>query len=501
MKISDYWEYDGVGLADLVRRGEVSASELCESAIEAAARLNPSLNVLCHDLSDHARAAVRKFSADGPFAGVPFLLKDLGAQMKGTPYECGSRLMQGYVSTFDTHLTERFVRAGLLTIGKTTTPEFGGQITTEPLLTGITRNPWNPEVTPGGSSGGSASAVAAGIVPLAHANDGLGSIRIPAANCGLFGLKPTRQRTPAGPVAAEISGGRGVEFVVSRSVRDSAVLLDAVHGADVGAPHCAPAPRRPYVEELSAKPTPLRIALMERTFTGAPVHPECAKAARVLAGLCAQLGHSVEEATPGIDWSAFMHSIRTAGAASFAAGLVSAGRAMGRTPSEQNVEPLTWLMYLEGKQLRAEEYFRALETFAALQRGMGRFFERYDILITPMLSQPPANLGCLGAPHDDLDGFWERFAGDSYSPFAGIFNITGQPAASIPCHETADRRPIGTQIVARFGDEGAILRLAAQIEVLRPWSARRPEVHISNVTQPGIVMKSTDLCSTRRSQS
>ncbi len=440
--IRNYWKYDGLALAELVRKAEVTALELVESALEASAQLNPLLNVICHDLADRARAAASKVSPQSPFAGVPFLLKDIGAQMKGTPYECGSRLMQGYVSTHDTYLTERFERAGLITIGKTTTPEFGAQITTEPALTGATRNPWNVAATPGGSSGGSAAAVAAGIVPIAHANDGLGSIRIPASNCGLFGLKPTRQRTPTGPIAGEISGGRGVEFVVSRTVRDSAALLDAVHGADVGAPHCAPAPHRPYIEELTAKPVRLKIALMDRTFAGTAVHPDCAKSARSLAATCAQLGHIVEESTPNVSWEAYMRAIRTAGSASFAAGVAGVGRAMSRTPSETNLEPLTWLSYLEGQRLSAVQYFEALEIFAALQRCVGRFFERYDILITPMLSQPPADIGWLGTPDTDLDVFWQKFAGDAYSPYAGLFNVTGQPAASIPCGETRDGRPI-----------------------------------------------------------
>jgi amidase len=477
--IHDYWRYDGLALAELVRKREVTPLELLASARAAIARLNPQLNAVCHDLADRAREAIEQCSTDAPFAGVPFLLKDIGAQMKGTPCECGSRLMQGYVSSYDSTLTERFHRAGLITLGKTTTPEFGAQINTEPLLTGITRNPWNPGVTPGGSSGGAAAAVAAGIVPLAHANDGLGSIRIPAANCGLFGLKPTRQRTPAGPVQAEISGGRGVEFVVSRSVRDSAALLDAVHGMDVGAPHCAPAPRRPYVDELTTEGRPLRIALMDRTFTGAAVHAECAKAAQALARTCADLGHMVEEATPLIDWAQYMWAIRTAGSASFAAGLAGAARALGRTPSEDNLEPLTWLSYLEGRTLRAEEYFGALEVFASLQRTLGAFFQRYDILITPMLSQPPADIGWLGAPGSDLDRFWQKFGGDEYSPFAGVFNVTGQPAASIPCHETSDGRPIGTQIVAQFGEEGVIFRLAAQLERARPWRERIAGIHVS----------------------
>jgi len=482
--LREYWRYDGLAQAALVRAGEVSARELVESAIEAGAQLNPLINAICHDLADRALAAAGSVSRDAPFAGVPFLLKDVGAQMKGTPYECGSRLMQGHVSGYSTTLAERFEQAGLISIGKTTTPEFGAQITTEAVLTGVTRNPWNALATPGGSSGGSAAAVAAGIVAVAHANDGLGSIRIPAANCGLFGLKPTRQRTPAGPVASEVSGGRGVEFVVSRTVRDSAALLDAVHGPDVGAPHWAPPLARPYSEELAGPRRPLRMALMERTFTGRNVHPDCAKSVRLLAATCADLGHAVEQITPEVDWDAYTWAIRAAGSASFAAGVEGAARAVGRVPSERNLEPLTWLSYLEGRRLSAADYFKALDTFARLQRSLGVFFERYDVLITPMLTRPPADIGWLGQPAT-LGSFWDKFAGDAYSPFAGIFNVTGQPAASIPCLVTHDARPVGVQIVARFGDEATLLGLAAQIEEARPWRDQLPSVHVTNTTAAG----------------
>lgn len=478
--IHDYWKFDGIGLAELVRTKQVSAAELVETSIAACERLNPQLNFLCHDLREQARSVVKQSNGIGPFAGVPFLLKDVGAQMKDTPYECGSRLMRGYVSSFTSNLVERFAQAGLITIGKTTTPEFGAQITTESLLTGPTRNPWNPSITPGGSSGGAAAAVAAGVVPIAHANDGLGSIRIPAANCGVFGLKTTRQRTPAGPVAAEVSGGRGVEFVVSRTVRDSAALLDAVHGPDVGAPHHAPPPKRAYVDELTAAFAPLRIAVMDRSFSGNAVHADCADSAKEFAKFCEGLGHSVEEAAPTVDWDLYRWAIRTAGSAAFAAGVAAASRAAKREPSPETLEPLTWLSYLEGKELRAETYFQGLDAFAAIQRGFGRFFEKYDVLITPMLAQPPALLGWLGTPSTDLDVFWDKFAGDAYSPFAGIFNITGQPGAAIPWAQTKDQRPLGVQIVGRFGDEGALLRLAAQVERERPWIRHRPAVHIGN---------------------
>jgi amidase len=478
---AEYSKYDGLALAELIRDREVTPLELVDAACEAMARLNPALNAVCHDLSDRGRRACQQAIPQGPFSGVPFLLKDIGAQMKGTPYECGSRLMKGNVSKYDSSLTERFARAGLITIGKTTTPEFGAQITTESLLTGITHNPWNRAITPGGSSGGAAAAVAAGIVPLAHANDGLGSIRIPASNCGLFGLKPTRQRTPAGPVNAEVSGGRGVEFVVSRSVRDSAALLDAVHGTDPGAPHCAPAPRRPFMEELHLDGKPLRIAVMDHTFSGAAVHPDCVSAVSVIAACCEDLGHIVEVSAPDVEWEAYLSAIRSAGSASFAAGLDAVATALGRTPGEANVEPLTLLSWLEGKKLLATDYFRALDVFASLQRGLGRFFGTYDILITPMLSQPPAKLGWLGTPQDDLDGFWDKFAGDQYSPFAGIFNVTGQPAASIPTRLSDSGCPIGTQLVAPFGEEGLIFRLAAQLERAHPWHPVLPDIHLETI--------------------
>ena len=224
---------------------------------------------------------------------------------------------------------------------------------------------------------------------------------------------------------------------------------------------------------------PLRIALMDRTFTGANVHPDCAQAAVTLGRLCADLGHAVEEATPSFDWNAYLWAVRTAGSASFAAGISGVSRALKREPSPDNLEPLTWLSYLEGRTLRAEDYFNALDVFASVQRTLGAFFERYDILITPMLSQPPADIGWLGTPGDDLDAFWRKFGGEEYSPFAGVFNVTGQPAASIPCHQTAEARPIGAQIVAPFGEEGLLFQLAAQIERARPWRERIPTIHVS----------------------
>jgi amidase len=484
MRLSEYAQRDALGLAELVRSREVSPLELVETAIGAIERLNPTLNFVSHELYERARAAARDLDGSAPFAGVPFLLKDVGAKLAGAPYEAGSRLMRGYVASIDSNLTRRFIDAGLNIVAKSTTPEFGAQIHTEPMLTGTTRNPWNLNRTPGGSSGGAAAAVAAGVVPIAHANDGLGSIRIPASNTGLFGLKPTRQRTPCGPDMGELSGGRGVEFIVSRSVRDSAALLDLVHGADVGAPHWAPPPERPYLDEIAARPSPLKIAMMTTTFSGASVNRECEAAVRETAALCEELGHTVVEAAPAIDWAGYFWAIRVAGGASLSAGLRSAAEGLGKTISPDNVEPLTWLTYLEAKELLAIDYLRALEVYGRVQREMGAFFVDYDILLTPVLSQPPAPIGWLGAPGDELDVYWDKFAGDGYSPFTGVFNVTGQPAASIPLHVSSEGLPIGTQIVGRFGGEGTIFQLAAQLEAARPWAARRPPVHLLNPEAP-----------------
>jgi len=472
----DFWQYDAMGLAELIHRREVSAEEVVEAAVETCNRLNPILNAVRYDASSFACRQMEK-PAGGAFSGVPFLLKDIGAQLQGTPYEAGSRLLAGYRSSFDSTLTRRFLREGLVLIGKSTTPEFGFQITTEPRVGGVTRNPWNLRITAGGSSGGAAAAVAAGIVPVAHATDALGSIRIPAANCGVFGLKPTRQRTPTGPRSGELSQGRTVEFVISRSVRDSAAMLDAVHGADPGAPYSAPTPSASFLQGLATKSRALRIAVMTRTFSGARVHPACERAVHALSGLCGQLHHQVEEVAPEIDWTLYRRGLRIAATVSLAASVAAYGRLMKRTPSEAELEPLTWRAVCEAKQHSALDYYSALDAFATCQRQVGAFFESYDVLLTPMLSQPPADLGWLGVPETDLDAFWERFAGDAYSPFAGIFNVTGQPAASIPCGRTDDNRPLGCQIVARFGDEQTLLKLAAQIEEARPWSAVLPPVH------------------------
>ncbi len=480
MTFEEYARCDGVALAALVASRQVTPLELVELAATAAATVHDELNIIAHDLTDMARDAARNPVPRGAMFGVPFLLKDLALEMKGTPYEAGCRLLKGNASTIDTNLMTRFREAGLITIGKTTCAEFGAQITTETALNGVTRNPWNRDHTPGGSSGGSAAAVAAGVVPVAHANDGIGSIRIPASNCGLFGLKPNRHRTPIGPVMGDAPGSRGVEFVVSRSVRDSAVLLDSVHGADSGAQAWAPPPARRYVDELERPRIGLRVAVQTHSFSGAAVHPDCAEAVRATASVCEMLGHHVEDDAPKIDFAAFRRAIRDESNANSLAGLALAAEAMGRPIDATTLEPFTLAIYAEGKCTSGEDVARAMLNHGTVQRQMGAFFERYDILLLPVLAEPPAPIGWLGRSPDDYEAFWDRFCGDAYSPFAGVFNVTGHPAASLPLHVNADGLPIGTMVVSRFGDEGTLFNLAAQLEQAMPWHHRVPAVHVSN---------------------
>ena len=479
MTLEEYARYDGVALAALVASRQVTPLELVELAATAAAWVQDELNIIAHDLTEQARDAARDAVPRGAMFGVPFLLKDLALEMKGTPYEAGCRLLKGNVSTIDTNLMTRFREAGLITIGKTTCAEFGAQITTETVLNGVTRNPWNRDHTPGGSSGGSAAAVAAGVVPVAHANDGIGSIRIPASNCGLFGLKPNRHRTPIGPVMGDAPGSRGVEFVVSRSVRDSAVLLDSVHGADTGAQAWAPPPARRYVDELERPRTGLRIAMQTRSFSGAAVDPECAEAVRATAAVCAALGHHIDEDAPKIDFAAFRRAIRDESNANSLAGLELSAEMMGRAIGPDTLEPFTLAIREEGKRTSGEAVARAMLNHGTVQRQMGAFFDRYDILLLPVLARPPVPIGWLGQSPDDYEAFWERFCGDAYSPFAGVFNVTGHPAASLPLHMSADGLPIGTMVVSRFGDEGTLFNLAAQLEQAEPWHHRVPAIHVS----------------------
>lgn len=463
---------DATAQADLVRRGEVTPLELVEAAIARIQRVNPALNAVVTPLFDGGREAARRALPEGPFAGVPFLLKDLGAPLAGAPMTAGSAFLRDYVPGEDSEFVRRLKACGLIILGKTNTPEFGLRPTTEPRLFGATRNPWDLQRTPGGSSGGSAAAVAAGLVPMAHANDGGGSIRIPASCCGLFGLKPTRGRNPQGPGYGDVGFSLGVTHVVTRSVRDSAALLDWTAGprpGDLGDPFWAPAPRRPFREELGADPGRLRIAFTCRTPGGRETHPDCASAARETAALCAALGHDVEDAAPTIPFDAVLEAFRTLWSVRCAQTLdrVAQGRALG----PELFEPLTWALYEMGRAQSAIAYTSALEQAQSLELELARFLARYDLWLTPTLAEPPPPLGTFDVPGDPWAGY-DRAV--EFTPFTPPANVSGQPAMSVPLFWNAEGLPIGSHFLARYGDESTLFRLAAQLEAARPWAGRHP---------------------------
>ncbi len=473
-KLDDFAFLDATAQAELVRRREVKAVELVDAAIERIERLNPTLNAVVTPMYEQARAAATAELPDGPFAGVPFLLKDLIAEYAGVRMTEGSAFLRNHISDHDTELVIRLKRAGLIILGKTNTPELGILPTTEPHLFGPTHNPWDTSRTTGGSSGGSAAAVAAGLVPMAHGNDGGGSIRIPASCCGLFGLKPTRARNPLGPNYGDMYIGLVVEHALTRSVRDSAALLDATSGPDVGAPYWAPPPVRPFLEEVGADPGRLRIAFTTTAATDAPVHADCVKAAHDVAALCIDLGHEVVEVTPELSGDLISGRFITLWAAGNAWCIDDWSRQTGRPPEPEHFEPLTWALYEMGQQLSAPSGLLALQDLQKVSRDIGRMFVDYDVWLTPTLCELPVPLGTFDSPPDNpLHGL---FRAAEFMPFTPIANITGQPAMSVPLSWNADGLPVGTQFIGRFGDEATLFRLAAQLEAARPWADKRPPV-------------------------
>ena len=466
---------DALAQADLVRRGEVTPLELVEAAIRRAERLNPQLNAVVTPMYDEARRLAAGRLPAGPFVGVPFLLKDLLAEYAGVPLSEGSAfLAKRYTPTEDSDLVARQRRAGLVVIGKTNTPELGIVPTTEPRLFGPARNPWNIGRTPGGSSGGSAAAVAARIVPMAHANDGGGSIRIPAACCGLFGLKPTRGRNPLGPAYGDMFSGLVAEHAVTRSVRDSAALLDATAGPALGDPYHAPAPAGPYAAEVGRPLGRLRIAFTRVAPSGVAVHADCVAAVEDAARLAESLGHHVVEGAPPLDGERLTPAFFTLWAAGCAWSVADWGRRIGQTPAAEHFEPLTWALAEMGARRSATDYLLAVQDLQRVARDVARFFETVDVWLTPTLAEPPLPLGSFDPTPDDPIRGLRRSA--TFVPFTPIVNATGQPAMSTPLYWNSAALPIGTHWVARFGDEATLFRLAAQLEAARPWADRRPPV-------------------------
>lgn len=466
-------ELDATAQAQLVRRGEVSALELVDDAIDKCQQVNGELNAVVTEMFELARAAARRPLADGPFAGVPFLMKDFGAEVKGVRFTEGSAFLKDYVPGEDSELYKRFCRAGLITIGKTNVPEFAVGPTTEPRLFGPARNPWDTRRTTGGSSGGAAAAVAARVVPMAHGNDIGGSIRIPASCCGLVGLKPSRGRASLAPHYGDVLAGFFNEFALTRSVRDSAALLDAVAGPAVGEPYLAPAPARAYVEELSAAPGRLRIGFTTSTPLGDPLDPQCVAAVQATAALCESLGHDVEEASPEFDAMRLWQNFTTLLAAVCAWARADWARRIGREPTPDDFEPFVWAFCERGSKLGAADYLLAMQDLQHEVRAMSAFFEQHDVWLSTTLGAPPVELGTLVYEGDPI-GLRRRMA--AFSPYTYISNASGQPAISLPLHWTADGLPVGLHFVTHMGDEAALIRLAAQLEQAQPWAQRRPPV-------------------------
>lgn len=467
----EYQDHDALGLAALIASGEITATEVLEAAIERTEAVNGTLNAVVQRCDDAARRRAAEALPDGPLAGVPFLIKDIVYQ-QGMPCTAGSRLFADLVPDHDAELVRRYRSAGLTLFGRTNTPEFGLTTTTEPALHGPCRNPWNTDYTTGGSSGGAGAAVAAGIVPAAHATDGGGSIRIPAACCGLVGLKPTRARTPLGPDVGEGWGGMSIGHVVSRTVRDSAAFLDATHGPLLGDPYYAPAFSGSFLAAHVDAPAPLRIALDIAPLTGGEAEPACIEAVHRAAALCESLGHRVEQASPAFDRAAFLSATGVIVAANVANQIDTRLTALGRPLADDDIETATRDTLEYGRTLMAADYVRATQTLHRVTRVTAAFHQDYDLMLTPTLVGPPVELGWLDTTSDDQRTYRARFR--RFWGFTNLQNATGQPAISLPLHWTDAGLPVGVQFVGASGDELTLLKLAAQLEASAPWNGRRP---------------------------
>ncbi|WP_269716523.1 amidase [Caulobacter sp. NIBR2454] len=471
--IDEYARQDATGLAALIRSGEVSAAEVKACALAAIEAVDPAIQAVL----DAPRAAPTSLHA-GPLAGVPFLIKDLGPTLAGLRSEAGSRLCAGHVATQTSHLVDSYLRAGLAVVGRTKSAEFGFSATTEPALYGPARNPWNPLYSPGGSSGGSAAAVAAGAAPAAHANDAGGSIRIPAAFCGLVGLKPSRGRISVGPAMSEAVAGLGVDHVVTRTVRDTALLLDIAHGPRPGDPYGVAAPDGFFVDAVRPPRRRLRIAVVERAFDGGAIDPQITAALRETADHLAELGHGVEriDLALGVRWGDYVGATLALWCANIAQVVDGIAAATGRAIDASTLQAGTLQAYRHGKSLPATGVFDAYATLNTVRQTVARHFADIDLLLSPVT---PRLTPRIGAPDVVVEGReiaeWgaDLFA---YVGFASLFNVTGGPAISLPLHQCSEGMPLGLQFAAAPGDEALLLSIAAELENSRPWSGRRPTI-------------------------
>jgi amidase/6-aminohexanoate-cyclic-dimer hydrolase len=472
MAFKEYGSYDAVGLAELVRKGEVTPNELLDEAIARTEKVDRTTNAVVVKHYDYAKRQIGNGLPEGPFTGVPFLIKDLDL-LEGTRTTFGARIYEDNIADHSSTLTQRFLKAGLAIFGKSSSPEFGLMPTTESRLHGPTRNPWNPAHSSGGSSGGAGAAVAARILPVAHASDGGGSIRIPASACGVFGLKPSRARNPLGPDRGQGWGGFSCAHVVSVSVRDSAVMLDALCGPELTSPYHAPTPERPFVEEIRRAPGRLRVAFTAKSPSGEAIDPEVAAAVRDVASLLEKLGHHVEERAPELpdDPAAVMTTIV---GANTAVNVRLAEKRFGRPMTQDDFEVLTLATAHNAQATSATDYVAAELAAFQISRALAKFMSGCDVFLSPTLCAPPLRLGELNSMSADLSHIGPTLR--RYMPGTAMFNMSGQPAMSVPLAWNSAGLPLGTMFAARFGDEATLLRLAAQLEQERPWRAKLPPI-------------------------
>lgn len=466
---------DATALAQLVREKAVTPRELVDFFIGRIEQLNPHLNAVVTPMFDEARKLSMGPLPTGPFTGVPMLLKDLLAPYQGVRHTLGTRNLAHFIADHDGEIVKRYKRAGFIILGRTNVPELGLLPTTESALFGPCHNPWDTTRTAGGSSGGSAAAVATGLIPLAHGNDGGGSIRIPASCCGVFGFKPSRGRNPLGPDFGDLMSGLVAEHVLTRSVRDSASVLDLTAGYDPGDPYTAPSPARPFAEEVGRSPGRLRIAYLISTMReGITVHPDCRQAVEEGITLLAHLGHEVGEITPALPAEVIARAFTTVWAAGCAFNVKGIAFITGKDPAADQYEPLTWALSQMGQKVTGGDYLFAVQVLQRMTRDVATLFATYDVLLTPTLGEPPVPLGTFDStPEDPLRG-WRRSA--EFVPFTPIFNATGQPAMSVPLYWNKEGLPIGLHFVGRYGDEATLFRLASQLETAQPWSDRHPPI-------------------------
>jgi amidase len=475
MSFKEYASFDGLALGRMVRDRQIAPAELMEAAIARAEKLNPKLNAIVFKDYDRAlRAARDRKPGGGPFEGVPLLLKDIMGDCAGMPTRSACAYIPATPLLADAEVVARYKRAGFIPFAKTNAPELGIPPVTESRMYGPARNPWNLERTPGGSSGGSAAAVAAGIVPVAHGNDGGGSIRIPAACCGLVGLKPTRGRISLAPNLGDILGGFVVEHVLSRTVRDSAAALDATSGPMPGDPYFPSPPARPYLSEASSPPKRLRIAFSTDNPLGGSFHADCVEAARNAAKLCAQLGHEVEEAAPQLNYQMLAQLFDTVYAAGVALSIEAVRLLTGAEPTPEKFETFTWNLYQRGIQVSASQYLIAQAMLQQAARQFAAFFESHEVFITPTLGQPPLKVGTIDFMSQATTLLDEKIV--NFAVACPVYNITGQPAISLPLHWNREGLPIGVMFGGRYGDEATLLQIAGQLEQAQPWINRKPPV-------------------------